>query len=129
LVTPPAEAVTVAVWSVVTAVNAAVNPALLDPAGTVTEPGTLTAVLVLDRLTASPPLPAAAVRVTVQASLPDPVNELVAQLSPLSVAAPLIPVPLRLTAAALGEALSLMLIAPLAVPETVGSKTTVREAV
>ena len=69
---------------VVTAVTVAVNPALVAPAGTVTEPGTVTAELLLDRLTASPPVPAAAERLTVQLSLPAPVNEFFAQLSELS---------------------------------------------
>ena len=127
--TSPDEAVRVSVWAVVTAETAAVNPTLLDPAGTVTEPGTVTAVLLLDRVTASPLLPAAAVRVTVQTSLPDPVIESLLQLSPLNDASVAdCPVPLRLIVAVLGEALSLMLICPLEVPDTVGSKTTVREA-
>jgi len=73
---------------------------------------------------------AAPFSVTVQASEPEPVIEFWLQLSRLK-ATPGVdcPVPVRLIAAVLGEALSLMLIAPLTVPETVGSKTTVREAV
>ena len=42
-VAPPAEAVSVAVFAVVTAVMVAVNSALVAPEGTVTVPGTLTA--------------------------------------------------------------------------------------
>ena len=81
---PPADAVSVALCVVVTAETVAVNPALVAPAGTVTDPGTVTALLLLERLTVRPPVPAAADRLTVQASLPAPVNELLAQLTPLS---------------------------------------------
>jgi hypothetical protein len=50
----------------------AVNPALVAPAGTATVDGTVIALLLLARLTVRPPLPAAAFRVTVQASAVDP---------------------------------------------------------
>ena len=126
---PPAEAVRVSVWAVVTAETAAVNPMLLDPAGTVIEPGTVTALLLLDKVTASPPVPAAADRLTVQESLPEPVIELWLQVSPLSVPAAACPVPLRLIAAELGEALSPMLMLPLRLPVAVGAKVTARVAV
>jgi hypothetical protein len=53
----------------------AVNPALLAPAATVTVAGSVTAVLLLVRLTLNPPLDAAEVRVTVQASSTHPVVE------------------------------------------------------
>ena len=71
--TPPAVAVNTAVCVELTAEMFAVKPALLAPAGTVTEVGTVKALLLLDRLTASPPVPAAPDRLTVQASLPAPV--------------------------------------------------------
>jgi hypothetical protein len=119
----------VALWAVVTAVTEAVNPALVAPAGTVTEPGTVTAELLLDRLTASPPVPAAAERLTVQLSLPAPVNEFCAQLSPLSAPTVAWPVPLKLMVALLGEALSLRLMLPLVAPLAVGVKVTERLAV
>jgi hypothetical protein len=57
-------------WAVVSAVileTAAVKPALICPAATVTELGTATAVLLLTRLTAVPPEAAAFERVIVQA--------------------------------------------------------------
>jgi hypothetical protein len=50
-----------------------VNPTLVALAGTVTVAGTLTAALLVDRSTLCPPLPAAEVSFTVQASVPDPV--------------------------------------------------------
>ena len=117
-----------AVSSVVTAETVAVNPALVAPAGTVTDPGTVTALLSLDRLTASPPGAAGAERLTVQASLPDPVIELWLQLRAFSVPAAACPVPLKLIVAVLGEALSLTVMLPLALPVAVGPKATERVA-
>lgn len=73
---PPADAVSVALCAVVTAETVAVNPALVAPEGTVTDPGTLTELLLLNRLTVEPPPPAAAERVTEHASTPEPMNEL-----------------------------------------------------
>jgi hypothetical protein len=54
------------------------------PAATVTLAGTVTAELLLDRLTANPPLAAAAFSVTVQLSLPALVIDELLQLSPLN---------------------------------------------
>jgi hypothetical protein len=79
----------------------AVNPALVAFAGTVTVLGIVTAELLLDRLTLSPPLGAAAVSVTVHASVPDPVMVPLLQYSALSAAGAAVPVPLRLTTAVL----------------------------
>lgn len=70
LATPFAVAVNVAVWVVVTAVTVAEKAPLVDPAGTVTDAGTVTALLLLARVTANPPAGAAALSVTVQASVP-----------------------------------------------------------
>ena len=70
MVVPPALAVKVAVWVELTTATVAVNDALVTPAATVTEAGTVTAALLLAKLTVNPPVPAAAVSVTVQASLP-----------------------------------------------------------
>ena len=53
---PPALAEIVADCAVVTDVTVALNDALADAAGTVTEAGTVTALLLLERLTATPPL-------------------------------------------------------------------------
>jgi hypothetical protein len=88
-----------------------VNPALVAFAGTVTVLGTVTAELLLDRLTLMPPLGAAAVSVTVHASVPDPVMVPLLQYSALSAAelVPVVPVPLRLiTAVPLVEELLVM---------------------
>jgi hypothetical protein len=65
----------------------AVKEALEEPAGTETDAGTATALLLLERLTEKPPLAAPAVRVTVQLSVPAPVSELAAQLKPFIAAA------------------------------------------
>lgn len=71
--------------AVVTVEAVAVKLALVAPAATVTEAGTETAVLLLVRDTASPPLPAAADSDTVQESVPPLVSELLLQVRPLSV--------------------------------------------
>jgi hypothetical protein len=71
--TPPALAVSVAVWPVVTEETVAVKAALIAPAGTVTEAGTATPLELLARFTAKPPVKAAVLNVTVQLSLPAPV--------------------------------------------------------
>jgi hypothetical protein len=54
--TPAELAVTVTFCAELTAETAAVNPALVAPADTVTVAGTTTAVLLLDKLTLSPEL-------------------------------------------------------------------------
>lgn len=79
-VTLPSEAVSVAVCEDVTAETVAVNVALVAPAATVTEEGTETAALLLLKETVKPGWLAAAVSVTVQASVPEPVRELLLQL-------------------------------------------------
>jgi hypothetical protein len=92
--TLPALAVRVAVCAVLTEETVAVKAAVVEPAATVTEAGTVTALLLLARLTAKPPVGAAAFRVTVQLSVPDPVNDPLVQLSALNIGTPM---PLRLT--------------------------------
>ena len=74
------------------------NPALAAPAGTVTVAGTATAALLLDKLTTKPPVAAAALSVTVQASVPEPVMDALLQESEFNAAAgaAAVPVPLRL---------------------------------
>jgi len=79
--TLPALAVRVAVCAVLTEETVAVKVAVVDPAATVTEAGTVTVELLLARLTVNPPVAAAAFRVTVQLSVPDPVNEPLVQLN------------------------------------------------
>jgi len=70
---------------VLTEDTVAVKPAVVAPAATVTLAGTTTAVLLLARLTARPPLGAAAFSVTVQLSVPAAVIDALAQLNPLKV--------------------------------------------
>ena len=123
----PALAVRVAVCALATEVTLAVNPALIAPAGIVTEPGTVTVLLLLDRLTKNPPLAAAELRVTVQASVPAPVNEPVAQANALRTGTP---IPLRPTMLDVPvEELLLSVSWPAAAPVTVGANWTVTVAV
>ena len=67
-------AVRVAVCAVLTEEIVAVKLAVVEPAATVTEAGTVTDELLLARLTVNPPVAAAAFSVTVQLSVPAPVN-------------------------------------------------------
>jgi len=93
LATLLALAVRVTVWAVLTEETVAVKLAVVAPAGTITEAGTVTADLLLATLTAKPPVSAAAFSVTVQLSVPAPVIDPLVQLSPLNTGKP---VPLRL---------------------------------
>ena len=124
---PPASvAVRVAVCEVLTDATAAVNVPMVAPAETVTEAGTVTELLLLARVTTTPPVGAAELSVAVQASLPDPVNVEVAQESALRVT---VPVPLRLTTVdAPVEELLAKVNDPAAAPAKVGSNCTVRVA-
>jgi hypothetical protein len=125
----PAVAVRVAVCAVVTEVTAAEKATPVELAGTVTVAGRVTAGSLLERLTRSPPLPAAAARVTVQASVPAPVIEPGVQERALSVPGAAVPVPPRLiTADGLVVELLVRVIAPVAAPAVVGSKLTVSVA-
>jgi hypothetical protein len=83
--TPPAAAVSVAAWAVDTAEAAAEKPAVAAPAGTVTEAGTVTDALLLARATVNPPVPACALSVTAQATVPVPVIAVFVQERPASV--------------------------------------------
>jgi hypothetical protein len=74
-------------------VTVAVKLPTVAPAVTVTNAGTVTAKLLLARLTANPPLAAATFSVTVQLSVPAPVIDPLLQLSPLNTGTP---VPVRL---------------------------------
>jgi hypothetical protein len=69
----PALALSVAVCVVETEATEAMKPALVAFAATITDVGTVTDAILLDRCTANPPAGAAAVRPTVQASDPAPV--------------------------------------------------------
>jgi hypothetical protein len=77
----PALAVRVAVCAVLTDETAAVKLAVVEPEATVTVAGTVTALLLLARLTLNPPLGAAALSATVQESVPAPVIDPLAQLN------------------------------------------------
>jgi hypothetical protein len=123
----PALAVSVAVCVVLTADIVAENAALVAPAATVAVVGTVTAELLLARLTANPPLGAAPFSVTVQLSVPAPVIEELEQESELSVA---MPVPLRATLAVPPEEALLEIVSdPVAAPARVGSNCAVSVAV
>jgi len=125
--TPLALAVRVTATPELTEETVAVKLALVAPAATVTEVGTVTDELLLARLTAKPPVGAAAFRVTVQLSVPAPVIEPLAQLSPLNAGTP---VPLRLTTVEVPlEELLVMVSEPEAAPAVVGSNCTVNVAV
>jgi hypothetical protein len=78
------EAVSVAAWAVFTAVTVAAKLALVAPAATVTDAGTVTAELLLLRFTANPPVGAAPLKFAVQLSVPEPVIDPLAQLKPFS---------------------------------------------
>jgi hypothetical protein len=120
--TPPALAVNVADSFEVTGEAFAMKFALFAPAATVTEPGTLTSELLLARLTANPPLRAAAFNVTVQLSATEPVIVELAQATPLNTGTP---VPLRPTTVELPpEELLARESCPAVAPEAVGSNCT-----
>ena len=111
----------------VTADTVAEKLPVVDPAATVTEAGTVTAVLLLATLTAKPPLAAAALNVTVQLSVPAPVNDPLVQLSPLNTGTP---VPLKLINVEVPlDELLVRVNVPLAAPAIVGSNCTVSVAV
>jgi hypothetical protein len=83
---------------VLTVETVAVKLALLAPAATVTEAGTVTAALLLARFTVKPPLAAAVFNETEQASAPAPVMDEFVQARFVSTGTP---VPLRAIAALL----------------------------
>ena len=93
----PEVAVSVTDCAEFTADTLAVNDALVAPAGTVTDAGTETALLLLARLTTRPLVPAAAFRETVQASLPAPVKEALLQETALSAPGAATPDPVMFT--------------------------------
>ena len=122
----PAVAVRVAVCAVVTEAIAAEKATPVEFAGTVTVAGRVTAGSLLESLTLSPPLPAAPLRVTVQASVPAPVTAPPVQERALNVPGVAVPVPLRLiTADGLVVELLVRVIAPVAAPAVVASNLTV----
>jgi hypothetical protein len=125
--TLPALAVKVTVSAVLTAAIVAVKLPVVAPAATVTLAGTVTAELLLTRLTANPLLPAAAFKVTVQLSVPAPAIDPLTQVNALSTGSPL---PLRLITVDVSlEELLVKVSEPDAVPDAAGSNCTVNVAV
>lgn len=128
-VAPLALADNVTACAAVTADTFAVKPTLVALAGTVTEFGTVTAELLLDRLTVSPPLGAAAVSVAVHMSVPDPIMAPLLQDSAFSAAGtvPVAPVPLSATTddVAVDEPLAIVS-CPVAAPAVEGVNCTLR---
>jgi hypothetical protein len=86
LETPFADAVRVAVWAEENAATVAVKLAVVALAAIVTEAGTVTDALLLDRLTVTPLVGAGADRIALQLSVPAPVKELVTHESWVSAA-------------------------------------------
>jgi hypothetical protein len=124
--TVPAVAVNVTVCAVETAEMLAEKLALPAPAAMVTEAGTVTEEELLARFTVNPPLAAAAFRATVQASVPAPVMDGLAQETVVRTGTP---APLRaMVAVPLFEELLLMVRAPVAAPAAAGSNCTVMVA-
>jgi len=78
----------------------AVNVALVEAAGMVTEAGTATAELLAERPTANPPVGADPDKLTVQESACDPVIDVFLHDIAPTVGATVVPVPLRLTGGA-----------------------------
>jgi hypothetical protein len=129
--TPAALAVNVAVSAVLTAEALAVKLTAVDPSATVTDAGTATALLLLVRLTANPPLVAAELSATVQVSLAGPVTVAFTQLSELNAggfgAPAAVPVPLNPTTRVPLAAPSLAIVSsPVAAPAAVGEKFTLK---
>jgi hypothetical protein len=100
----------------------ALNAALVALAGTTTDAGTLTAVLLLERLTLNPLPDAAELNVTVQASVPEPVIDALPHDRAVKEAGAAVPVPVRLTALlGLAEELLEMVSCPVTDPATAGA--------
>jgi len=108
---------------VVTDETVAVKLPVVAPEATVTDAGTVTAELLLARLTANPPLAAATFRVTVQLSVPAPVIDALPQVKPLNAG---VPEPLRLTKVDVPlDELLVKVNEPESAPAAVGSNCTV----
>lgn len=101
----------VAVCEVETAATEAENAADVEPEATVTDAGTVTELLLLERVTAMPPIGAAAFRLTVQVSVAAPVMDPFAQVRPLR-AAGLAPAPVMLRVRLPADELLVIVIVP-----------------
>ena len=111
MMTLPAVAVRVAVCEVETAATDAENVADEEPEAIITEVGTVTELLLLERLTAMPPVGAAAVKLTVHALVAAPVMDPLAHVK-LPSAVGLTPAPLMLSVRLPLEELLAMLMVP-----------------
>lgn len=100
---------------------------MVAPEATITEPGTVTAELLLARLTANPPLAAATFSVTVQLSVPAAAIDALVQVKPLKTGT-LLPVRLITVEVPLEELL-VKVSEPVSAPAAVGSNCTVSVAV
>jgi hypothetical protein len=107
---PPAVAVRVTVCAAVTAETVTEKLPVVAPAATVADDGTVTAVLLLAKVTVNPPVAAAAFRVTEQASDPAPVIDAFVHETAVSTGTP---VPARLITL---EAPDVELLASVSVP-------------
>lgn len=126
--TPPANAVMVAVWVVVTAEAVVVKAAVVAPVATVTDAGTFTAELLLVRVTARPPVGAAPVSATEHASVVAPVTDPLVQETAWR-ADCTTPVPLRPMVAVPPDAALLMRVTvPESVPAALGSNAIAKVA-
>jgi hypothetical protein len=125
------EAVNVTVCAVLTAAAVAVKPAPLVPAAICTDGGTVTAALLLVRLTLMPPDGAFPLMVTVHVSVAAPVSELALQVNDDTVGKiVMVPVPLSATVMVPPVlALLVMTRLPDTAPVVVGSNCTVTTAV
>ena len=102
------------------------NPALVAPAATVTDVGTVRAELLLARFTVMPPLAAAEFKLTEQESDANSSTELLLQVSEMRAGASVgNPVPSRLITAVGSVAALLVTVSwPVALPERTGLNTT-----
>jgi hypothetical protein len=126
LLVVPAVAVRVADCAADTAEIVAGKLAAVLPAAMVTDEGTATAVLLLARLTANPPLAAAALTVTVHASVPALVIDEFVQERAVSAGTP-VPFKATMVEAPVEELLA-SISWPVAAPAVVGSNCTVKFA-
>jgi hypothetical protein len=109
----------------------AVKLAAVDPSAIVTEAGKLTEALSLVKLTANPPLVAAALSSTVQLSIAGPVTVASTQLNELNSGGPgvvaAVPIPLsRTTRVSLATPSLTIVISPVVTPITAGVKFTLK---
>lgn len=125
--TLPALAVRIAVSAELTGDTFTVKLALLEPAATVTEAGTVASELLLERLTTKPPFAAAVFKVAVQLSVPAPAIVPLVQFRALSTGTPVPPRPTTIDVPF--EELLLSVSCPVSAPAALGSNCTLSVAV